>query len=166
MEFDIDKFSGFLKTSPVANNAYMMLMVLLPRDRLINEAASFYLNANWPENDDPFNDFERIVYLAAARGKVSPEQAEKIWRDTQKPDKKRGFKDVLAYHSKICKEMCHDLPMEFWREFIDGVIYGRYGGSRVYIKARRLADIEKLSPKQIMERHGVSRATAYRWLKK
>jgi len=137
----------------------------------VDEIANSYLGRRWPKNEDPVNDCMRIIEIAGILGCISDEV---VLRNTEqnpyvRPAYEKALDSLIEWTATICAMCCPDFDRAKWIEVIHLIFAGRYGGTKVYIKTGKKiskSDASRLTPKQIMESYGVSRAYAYRLLRR
>jgi len=138
------------------------------RANSIKAFVDWYINERWPENDDPIDDCMRLVKFAHAGGDRSQNLNEFVESLEAMEPGKRSIEALLNWTSDICFEFCPGIKKIDWLIMADLIISSRYGGTSVYMKSGKALNhemVSRLSPKQIMEKYGVSRAYAYRLLK-
>lgn len=134
----------------------------------VDEFVAEYLRSSWPsDSDDPVDDLLNILRIASALGKTPPDISEFEFEfEKQRP---QTISDLIKFFAQSAEACCPSLTPHFWEEAMELTLAQRYGGTTVYIKSKKSIsydDVKHLTPKQIMEKHGKSRAYAYKLLSK
>lgn len=139
------------------------------------QLAESYLRGGWPTTDDPIDHCMRIVEMAAVfggRGRAFADKALSEFDQSEVHEATsvhKSLASMIASFSHLAFSLCPSRSVEDWTRVIDLVLSHLYGGTRVYIKGKTNTSkesVKHMTPKQIMEKFGVSRSYAYQLLKK
>lgn len=130
-----------------------------------------YAGLKLPENDDPLDDFLRIMRAALSVRKETgaPLDESQLLELSKRPRKKpsdSNFEGMLGHFSKVLHAITPIVTVEQWKILLFNLFSAKYGGTKVRIK-KRPADQKKaatkgLTIKEIQEKLGVSRTYAYK----
>lgn len=106
--------------------------------------------------DDPFDDFSRILHAMGEKPCYPPFP----------PRKSGGFSELLDAMSAYAENLEPRLNSGEWKHLLSEIFSAKYGGTRVRIKKSPAAamkyDAKRLTPKELMLKHGISRSYAYK----
>ena len=136
-----------------------------------NQLIQKYIGIDLPENDDPVDDFLRIMHVALrVREKIGPpldeSQLLELTKRPRKENRASNFKEMLDHFSKLIHTIAPVLTTAQWRKVLFDLFSAKYGGVKVRIK-KRPGDQKKtaakgLTIKEIQEKLNVSRTYAYK----
>lgn len=133
--------------------------------------AQKYAVLKLPENDDPLDDFLRIMRAAlSARKEIgAPLGESRLLELSKRPRKENSasnLEDMLGHFSKLIHEIAPVLTIEQWRKVLFDLFSAKYGGTKVRIKKRpankKKAAAKGLTINEIQEKLSVSRTYAYK----
>ncbi|TXT24663.1 MAG: hypothetical protein FD131_4888 [Rhodocyclaceae bacterium] len=130
----------------------------------VDEFVAEYLQSTWlSDSDGPIDDLLNLLKIASFLGKSHPDMSE--FEKQRKPT----ISELIKPFAQSAEACCPSLTPRFWEEVMARTLAQRYGGTTVYLKIKKSIsydDVKHLTPKQIMEKHGKSRAYAYKLLSK
>ena len=117
------------------------------------------------EADDPADDLRRLASVAAGIPGVAALEGELSAIPVQ-PGQEAGLDRLLDCGAGLLHAINPGICLDSWRELFSAIVTARYGGSYVRIRKRpmlgKMSDARHMTPKELMEKYGISRGHAYR----
>lgn len=114
-----------------------------------------------PQSDDPADDLRRLAAIAA-----SLPGAVLLKGELPATPAQPGFDGMLDYGAGLLYAINPAIDFASWRSIFAEILTARYGGDRLRIGTRpklaKESDARHMTPRELMEKYGISRGHAYR----